>query len=261
MIRAFPPPDARRGAVEFLARALARAWDGGPLVAGPEPADLAEALAVQAETVALLGPCFGGVGGWKTGRTDRDADPIMAPVLAARLRRSPARFSRAEALLRGVELEIAFRLEDEPPPPDAPDFEATLRRIVSVSPAIEVVDARVRVGAEAQPLLKLADLQTNAGLVTGPARRDWADLPLDAMSLRWEIAGDVAAEGRAPTPGGDAFATFCAFARLVGGHCGGLRAGQVVTTGSLTGLLWAPPGATARGEIAGLGAVSVTFAD
>ena len=234
-----------------------------------EPA-LAERLGLSlAESVpadwpvpdAVVGPALGGVGGWKTGRGDPDAAPIMAPILGDTLRAAPARFSHAEARLRGVELEIAFRLEDAPPPPDAPDFARRLRDRVSVAPAIEVVDARVAGGAGADPLLKLADLQIDAGLVAGPARPLSAAPALDAATLRWEIGGAVAAEGRLPTPGGDAFATFCAFARLVGAHCGGLKAGQVVTTGSLTGLLWALPGATARGEIAGLGAVSVTFTE
>jgi len=249
------------GAMALLAQRLAAARRGGPLATGPAPCDLAAAMAAQAHAIALLGPALGGVGGWKTGRGDPDAAPIMAPIVGDTLRAAPARFSHAEARLRGVELEIALRLEDAPPPPDAPDFARRLRDRVSVAPAIEVVDARVAGGAGADPLLKLADLQIDAGLVAGPARPLSAAPALDAATLRWEIGGAVAAEGRLPTPGGDAFATFCAFARLVGAHCGGLKAGQVVTTGSLTGLLWAPPGATARGEIAGLGAVSVTFTE
>jgi len=242
-----------------LAAALSLARRGGPPVRGPAPRDISEAQAAQVHTVALLGPALGGVGGWKTGRSQPGAPPAMAPIFAATLRPSPARFRLAEARLRGVELEIAFRLDDAPPPPDAPDFARLMRDRVSVAPAIEVVDARVAGGADADPLLKLADLQINAGLATGPARRDWG--ALDAATVRLKIGGAMAVEGRRPTPGGDAFATFCAFARLVGAHCGGLRVGQWVTTGSLTGLLWAPPGATAHGEIAGLGAVSVTFTD
>lgn len=242
-----------------LAAALALARRGGPLVRGPAPRDMPEALAAQAHTVALLGPALGGVGGWKTGRGEPGAAPAMAPILAATLRPSPARFRLAEARLRGVELEIAFRLDDAPPPPGAPDFARLMRERVSVAAAIEVVDARIAGGADADPLLKLADLQINAGLATGPARGDWG--ALDAATVRLEIGGVMAVQGPRPTPGGDAFATFCAFARRVGAHCGGLCAGQWVTTGSLTGLLWAPPGATAHGEIAGLGAVSVTFTD
>jgi 2-keto-4-pentenoate hydratase len=42
-------------------------------------------------------------------------------------------------------------------------------------------------------------------------------------------------------------------------HRGGLRAGQAITTGSWTGLLYFPPGSHARGEFVGLGAVEASF--
>jgi 2-keto-4-pentenoate hydratase len=46
-------------------------------------------------------------------------------------------------------------------------------------------------------------------------------------------------------------------------HCAarglGLAAGQVVTTGSFTGMQFAPAGAQVRGEIDGLGAVEAAF--
>ena len=246
-------------APDALAQALLAARrDARPIPAGaiPEPRDEAEAYAAQALTIAALGP----VGGWKTGRRAPDAPMTMAPIPAAMVRETPATFAAAESRLRGVELEIAFRLDADPPRPDAPDFAAALRRVVSVMPAIEVIDSRLAEGAGAAPLLKLADLQINAGLVVGAPARERGGLPLDRCTLRWEIAGDVAMAGPAETPGGDAFDTLCAFARRVGAHCGGLRKGQIVTTGSLTGMIWAPPGARVAGSIDGLGEVAVRFA-
>ncbi len=40
---------------------------------------------------------------------------------------------------------------------------------------------------------------------------------------------------------------------------GGIRKGQVITTGSWTGLRYYPPGSKARGEFVGLGAVEASF--
>ena len=40
---------------------------------------------------------------------------------------------------------------------------------------------------------------------------------------------------------------------------GGIRKGQAITTGSWTGLRYYPPGAKARGEFVGLGAVEAAF--
>ena len=48
-------------------------------------------------------------------------------------------------------------------------------------------------------------------------------------------------------------------ANNVGEDCGGLRAGQVITTGSLTGLRFVDPGARVVAEFSGLGTVEVAF--
>ncbi|MFU8779008.1 MAG: 2-keto-4-pentenoate hydratase, partial [Roseovarius sp.] len=67
-------------------------------------------------------------------------------------------------------------------------------------------------------------------------------------------------DGAAQVPGGDAFATLCALVRALGEHCGGLREGHVVITGSLNGLPWVQAPIVAQGNIAGLGSVTMTLA-
>lgn len=249
--------------IDELAAALLQARASGlPLSvdAAVPPASEAEAYAAQTATIGALVPRHGPVAGWKTGRAHPGGPMLYSPILSALVRGSPARFTAGESRLRGVELEFGFRLDAHPPPPGAPDFAERLRRGVSLVPVIEVVDSRLAEAGAAPLLLQLADLQLNAGLAIGAPLSDWSGLRLDRVTVRWEIDGRVVADGEAATPGGDAFATLCAFAEAVGAHCGGLRKGHVVTTGSLTGLVWAPPGARVRGEIAGLGAVEVAFA-
>lgn len=223
--------------------------------AGPGPADAASAYRVQALVAEGMGP----VAGWKTGRTSPDGGQTMAPIFAPVLRPSPASFSRAEAALIGVELEIAFLVERPLPPADAPDFEARARDCVAALAAIEVVDTRLADHEGAGPLWKLADNQINAGLVVGEPRRDWQTLDLARVEAELAFGDQVVVDGPCPVPGGDAYRTFCAFARMVGGHCGGLRPGQYVTTGSLNGLPFIARGTPVRGRIAGLGAVAVDF--
>lgn len=246
------------GAAAAGARLLG-AWRGGAPVAGrPEdgPAGAAAAYEAQALVAAALGP----VGGFKTGRRDPAAEPIMAPVRAAAILPSGATPEPRESRLRGVELEIGFRLEADPPDPAEPAFAARLAERVVALPVFEIVESRLADPEAAGALWKLADFQINGGLILGEPVRDWRGLDLSHRRVRLRIGGRTVQEGPAATPGGDAFATFAAFARRVGGHCGGLGAGMVVVTGSLTGLRHAAPGDAAEGWIEGLGAVSTRFA-
>ena len=88
---------------------------------------------------------------------------------------------------------------------------------------------------------------------------DWEGLGTARVHGRLDISGETLLDGVAEVPGGDAFANFCALARMVGTHCGGLQPGQVVITGSLNGLPWRELPLTAEGEIAQLGTVGITL--
>ena len=245
-----------------LAAALLQARASGHCLSADAvtpPGSMAAAYAVQSAQVTALAPHLGPVTAWKAGRKGPGEPISFAPILASLVRRSPASFTKAEAHLRGVELEFAFRLEDDPPPPDAVGFAHAMRSRVSLVAAIEVVDSRFVEADAAHPMLRLADFQMNAGMVIGEPLHGWSGINTDCGEVRWEIDGQVVAEGPAMTPGGEAFATFCAFAQTVGTHCGGLKKGHVVATGSLTGMQWAPPGARVLGEIAGLGTVETVF--
>ena len=59
----------------------------------------------------------------------------------------------------------------------------------------------------------------------------------------------------------DAFQVLKDCLEVVGNHCGGLKPGMFVTTGSLSGLFWIAKGAEVRGSIAGLGDVTVTIGE
>lgn len=240
---------------EIAARLLEARRTGRPFAATPEdgPADEAVALAAQALVAAEAGPA----GAFKTGRKSADAAPLMAPIFADVVHRSGAGI--AGGRLRGVELEVGFRLEGPAPDLDDPDFAEALRGRVVALPAIEIVESRFEDMDAAGPLWKLADNQSNGALVLGEPVADWRALPLAAPTLRLEIAGETAQEGAAPAPGGDLFATYAAFLRRLGAHCGGLAPGMTVITGSLTGMRFTVAGASVEGRIEGLGAVSCRF--
>lgn len=219
------------------------------------PADNQEAYEVQRLVAAELGPA----GAFKTGRR-LPGDPVtMAPIPAAMVRASPASFGPRDVNLIGIELEVAFRVHSALPSAEDPEFAERARRAVSALAAIEIIDSRLADHDAAGALWKLADNQINGGLVPGAAVADWSGLDLATPNVRLEVDGEVVAHGPTAVPGGDAYHVFCAFARSVGRHCGGLVPGQYVTTGSLTLMRFIERRGKVTGHVAGLGSVSVDF--
>jgi 2-keto-4-pentenoate hydratase len=233
---------------------------GGPLVV-PEPeealAGVADAYAVQERVVRELGP----VGAWKVGAASPSAEPVRAPILAATIHRSPAALPAGGFHVIGIEAEIAYRLGTDLPARTRPyTGEEVAAAIEGMLPAIELVDTRLADHAAAPPLWKLADNQINWGLVTGAPATDWRRFDPLTQPVRLEVDGAVVAEGRGGNTAGDPFRLLVWLADHCGSHCGGLRRGQIVTTGSLTGLRFVAPGARVQATLEGLGRVSVTFA-
>ncbi len=202
----------------------------------------------------------GGVAGWKTGAPEPDAEPIAAPLFADIVHRSPATIPASALHMIGIEAEVAFKLGQDLPPRDA-DYgrEEVSDAVASLHPAIEVVDSRIRDWQAAGELWRLADNQTNGAFVYGAGLSDWREIDFAALPVRLEIDGAVAVTAVGGNPAGDPL-------RLVtwlANHCTRrgrpLRAGEIVTTGSCTGLLFVQPGAVVAATFAGLGDVRVDF--
>lgn len=223
---------------------------------GARPQTVDEAYAVQAAVMARLGAN----GGFKTSRPDPARANIMAPIPAAHIRPSSAHYAAEEMRLCGIELEIAFRIDQDVPEVGAPDYDARLRASVSAVPAIEMVDTRLADHDDADALTKLADNQSGFGLVYGEPVKDFSRLNLTDPQIAFRVDGDQIGTTAGQVPGGvDAFQVLKDCLEVVGDHCGGLRPGMFVTTGSLSGLFWIDKGAEVRGSIAGLGDVAVTI--
>jgi 2-keto-4-pentenoate hydratase len=237
-----------------LVKALIAAWGGGPKL--PETAGegltRARIFAVQEAVAAKLGP----VGGFKVA-CPPGAPIVIAPIMARDIHPSPAVIACAAAEEVGIELEYAFRLIAAPPAPEAPDFEARLRDAVELLPAFELVQSRLADPKGASAPLKMLDNQLNGAVVLGAPLRAWRGVDVTRADAWLSLGSETLLDGAAQVPGGDAFATLCALARALGGHCGGLREGHVVITGSLNGLPWRYPPLSARGRIAGLGDVAM----
>ena len=221
------------------------------------PADRDGAFAIQDATVAGLGP----IGGWKVGAKAIDAPPACAPLPAAGMLPSGAVLQGPPWQLRGIEVEVAFRLGTDLDPKGRllPRAEI-VAAIGEVLPVIEVVETRLADWRLSEPLAMLADLQSHGALVLGAP----AAVAPDAVDLRELEAylafdGQAVASARGANPAVDVWRLLAWLAL----HCSErglpLRAGQIVTTGSCTGMLFAPAGASVLGQLAGVGQVQLQF--
>jgi 2-keto-4-pentenoate hydratase len=129
-----------------------------------------------------------------------------------------------------------------------------------VLPVIEVVETRLADWRDSPLLAQLADLQSHGGLVLGAARAlSPAELDLRTVEAYLAFDGQPVASTRGANPAGDIWRLLGWLARHCAQRGQPLRAGQVVTTGSCTGMLFAPEGAHVQAQLAGIGLVELRF--
>lgn len=241
-----------------IALSLARSWQGAARLADDQVpvADATQAYAVQNALLAQLGP----LAGWKVGAAHDTAEPNCAPLPAGCLHPSDASVGLPARSMRGIEVEVAVRLRADLLPGDRLlSREEIAAAVGEVMPAIEVVDSRLARGREAPVPAKLADLQSHGALVLGaPVAVDPLSVDVGSLHARLTFNGDVAFDGASTHPAPDIWRLLAWLARHAQARGLPLRAGQVVTTGSCTGLPFAPAGAHIEAELAGLGRVALT---
>ncbi len=200
----------------------------------------------------------GKVGGWKAGAETEDATPVMAPIFASEIVTSPTTIDHGRYRLRGIEAELAFRLRADLPARDTPyTDEEVADSVECMLPLIELVDSRLKDYAAAGDLWKLSDNQINAGLVIGEPIEDWQKLNTDRQRIIQSFDGKVVVDNTGwKFPG-----TPLGLLRRVADncrHCGGLKAGQIATMGSMTGIMFVEPGTVVTAEFFNLGTLRVT---
>jgi 2-keto-4-pentenoate hydratase len=238
---------------------LAARRTGRPIEALPAalvPATPAAAYAVQ-DAVA---PALGAVAGWKVGASNPTAEPNCAPLFAALVAPSPARWPASRFRLRGIEGELAFRFGKPLPPRASPYGEDEVwAAIDTLHPAIELVESRFADFRVMDKLALLADNGSNGAFCYGAAVRDWravdflrqpASLAIDGQEVASAVGGNAAGHPRR---------LLVWLANHRARHGGGIAAGDIVTTGTHTGLVFAAPGAAVTVRFAGLGEASLTL--
>lgn len=240
--------------IETAAGILAEVHRSGRLIdALPViPASVTEGHAIQDRVVVLLGET---VGGFKAS-APADKEPTRGLIYARRIRSSPAKMTPAEVPHLGVEGEIAFRFTCDLPVRDVPYTREEIAAAVAVLPAIEVVSGRFRDPRGRPNLEQLADCTINGGLVTGEGMPEWSHLDLARLRITMQVNGETVLDKQGGHPFGDPLGAAVALANMLPG---GVKAGQVVTTGSWTGMDFLRPGDRCVVRFESLGEAEVVF--
>lgn len=248
--------------VEALAAKLIAARRSGvrlaTLPAAEMPTSAAESYAVQGAIRRRLGR---GIAGWKVGAANPMAEPQAAPILDDRIQQSPARFALLPNALRSVEAELAFSLARDLPARAAPYREDEVwDAIGSMHVAIEVLESSFIDRRKLPEFAPLADLQNNGAFCYGAAITRWRDANVATPEAVLSIDGREIRRAKSGTPGGHPrrLLTWLANHAVIFGYP--LKHGDVITTGSHTGVVDAPPGARVVARFEAIGEAELTFA-
>jgi 2-keto-4-pentenoate hydratase len=255
------------GLAELAGKLWAARRDGG--IVDPDqvtaPQTDAEAYAVQWEIARLSGAA---VKGFKVGSTSREAQRILGtnepgsgPVLAPYLYDSPARIELEAEHLPSIEGEFAFRLAKDLPAKEAGYDEVDVREaICAVAGAIEVVGSRLKGGLAGKGrLLVTADGGANIALAVGPWREDWQALDLAGHKVSVSVNGEEKGSGTGAAALGHPILVMVWLANQQARMGRGLKAGDIVSTGTCTGIAAVRPGDSAVADFGQLGRVKIAF--
>jgi 2-keto-4-pentenoate hydratase len=231
------------------------------------PRDEPEGYLMQAALADLLSPDFGAQVGYKIGCTSAVMQkyldiphPCGGSVFAGGVHQSDASLQSTDFVRVGVECEIAVRLARDLAPSAAPFTADTVAQAVEAYlPAIEIVDDRYvdwqTLGA---PTL-VADDFFAAGCVLGKpvARSDAPDL-LRVVG-RAVVNGQEIGQGTGADVLGHPHHALAWLANHLAAGGKGLRAGEIVLTGSLVKTLWLRSDDSVVMDLSGLGSVAVSF--
>ena len=228
------------------------------------PATLAAAYRVQDR---LIGLWPDQIAGWKVGATSKEiqalfgvAEPVYGPVFGKTISHSPARIPAATYRHRMLEVEFAFRFGQAlSSRGHRYSREEIVAAVSALHPAFEILDPRFTTLTVEQIPQLVADCCGNGGAVLGPECRDWRGLDLAAHAVVLSIGGTVRQRGTGALVLGHPLNVLDWFVNHMSERGLGIAAGQLVLTGTMTGIHSPAPGETARADFGSLGVVEIAF--
>ncbi len=258
-------------AIQSAAKILWDAWKERRTIA-QLPTDCRPLTRVDAYTIqeAVVEHAGDATFGWKIAATSTAGQAhigVDGPLAGRLLKRTVLRSSGggAEAVsLAGntmlvSEAEFAFRLgRDLPPRAEEYSVDEVMAAVTALYPAIEIPDSRfedfVAVGAEQL----IADNACACAFVLGPESPEvWRQIDLAAHPASMAKSGETVAEGGGANVLGDPRVALTWLVNELARFAGGVRAGEVVTTGTCVAPVKIASGDMLRADFGELGTVDV----
>lgn len=251
-----------------LARLLAGLRRDGRQQSGLDPRLVPTDKAAAYQVAALVAEELGWtVGGWKIAamkeemqKALRTDSPIYGRVFAQFIRETPLAVVHATLASPIPEVEYQARLGSDLPPRTKPyTLEEVTEAVASLHPGLELAECRF-VHDQAFPLLP-AILADGAGTILyGPAIDDWRRRDIAGQRVTLSCNGKLRREGTAAAALDHPLAPVTWLANELSRTGIGLKAGQMISTGTLTGMLAPKPGETYVADFGPYGSVQLTFA-
>lgn len=264
-------PEDHRAAAQALLQAEETRRQIGLLSLAYPGMTLDDAYAVQADLVAMKRAAGRRGIGWKIGLTSRamqeqlkidtpDSGVLLDDMLFAEDAVVPAgRFIQPR-----VEAEIAFIMARDLSGAGV-TRDAVITATAHVSPALEILDTRILRADPATGKARVitdtvSDNAANAGIVLGPQRH-----AVDDFDLRW-VGAVVKRDGVVEETGlgagvlDDPVTGIVWLVRRLAAYGQGLKAGDIVLSGSFIRAIEAPPGSRFEADFGPFGQVRISFA-
>jgi 2-keto-4-pentenoate hydratase len=214
-------------------------------------ASRAEAEAFQAAAVSALGgvPC-----GYKIGATSIEVqrlischEPIYSPILSEDVLPSGSTFRVPSGLL-GVECEFGFVMgRDFPATAKASDTSALQSAIAECFVGLELVGRRLADDVTLNEASSIADFANNVTVIRGQPIPDWGRYDLAAMPVRAVLDGHTVVTSTGGMVLGHPLNALEWLAETLRRRGGSLRGGEIILTGTCTGITKVSPGQSFEG--------------
>ena len=243
---------------------------GEPLRELPEdcrPGTAAETNAIGDEIARQLGEP---VGGWKISFLYKPREaPFISPLFESRIFAAPAEIPASLTPSLCIEPEITFCLTRDLPPREGLYRPDEVAAAVVACPSFEIVDTRFdtahrgirqRLDERATLVELFADHQSSGAFVVGAGQAGWPGFDFARTRVVMRGDGEVIVESLGGHAFSDPFLPLVVLANEMR-HREGLRAGQLLATGSFTGFFAVEVGQRITAEFEGFGTVEAMFVD
>ena len=209
------------------------------------------------------------VAGWKIAamkeglqRELRTDSPIYGRVYAPLVQESPVTVEHARQCSPIPEVEYQAVLGADLPPRDTPYNLAEVRdAVASLHPGVELAECRFVHDAAFPPLPAiLADGAGSGTIAYGPPIENWRERDIAGQEVVLTCNGTLRRKGSAAVALDHPIVPVTWLANELSRTSIGLKAGQVISTGTLTGMLRPKPGETFVADFGPFGSVTVTYA-